>query len=282
MFFSWLDWDYEPGGESSQREMTFSSYLIKSVKYQYDSSLLILILVTWLGVVLVRFLSLPPLFHIGLSGRGSPGPAPHWGMELQSLSVRVELGFPFKNQPPVFLSSFLPSLTLTSVASQSLSFNVCLIFFLFGFRYSWVFVQSPHAPLFLKGGFPELALQMAPSLAHSGRKGSLDQHPSETLITYLFLETQSSHEHNKRSGNKEACLTESFPKPISPWNLFTIIHWFRDICFFSYILLFWNWDAPYRWWEKSMFLFLRDTCNNGVSYTDAIWDLRKYSIIVHL
>ena len=116
-------------------------------------------------------------------------------------------------------SSFLPSLTLTSVPSQSLlsrSFFQCLIFFLFRFRYSWIFAQPPHAPLFLKRGFPELALQMAPFLAHSERKGSLDQHPWETLITYPFLETRSSHEHNKRSGNKEACLTQSFPNPISP------------------------------------------------------------------
>ena len=77
MFFSWLDWDYESGGETSQREMTFSSYL-KSGKYQYDSPLLILILATcWGGS---RQVSLPaPTFPYRTLWEGVPRPSPTLG-----------------------------------------------------------------------------------------------------------------------------------------------------------------------------------------------------------
>ena len=78
VFFSWLDWDYESGGETSQREMTFSSYLIKSGKYQYDSPLLILILDTcWGGS---RQVSLPaPTFPYRTVWKRVPRPSPTLG-----------------------------------------------------------------------------------------------------------------------------------------------------------------------------------------------------------
>ena len=100
--------------------MTFSSYLIKSGKYQYDSPLLILILDTcWGGS---RQVSLPaPTFPYRTVWKRVPRPSPTLGDgELQSLSVRAELGFLFESQPPVFLifSSF-PYPHLSSLPKSS-------------------------------------------------------------------------------------------------------------------------------------------------------------------
>lgn len=137
----------------------------------------------------------------------------------------MELGFLFKSQPPMFLSSLLllPSPQFPpKVFFRGFSSNVCLMFFSSDLNTPGFGAQFPHAPLFLKVGFSELVLQIALSLGHSGRKGSLDQCMRKTLIPYPFLETQSTHAHNKRSdksGNKEAWLTQRFLKPISSWNL---------------------------------------------------------------